>query len=130
MDARYLKSGIDIFILVTIAAFLGRHYGLYAEFWYYDIILHTLSGMAMGAVWLWLVRKEKYKNRWLLLLSVIMAGVFGSFLWEVWEYVGTYFMPASAEFYMPELGDSLGDIACGLAGAFGIGMFHLRKLGR
>jgi hypothetical protein len=107
-----------LFAIISVIGLCAHAFGWYQEFWYMDIILHTLSGVMFGLFWLGLTYKEKIESNFISLLTITMAGVFGSFLWELWEFGGAYILPGIAIAYTPDLADSLGDIACGMGGAF------------
>ncbi len=111
-----LKSSVGLFVVVAIGTYLARKYGFYNTYWFTDVILHTISGAAFGFLMLRIIGEEKISRKLEILILVCFA-VFGSFLWEVWEYSGFHIMPGVTEFYNPEIGDSLGDIASGMLGA-------------
>lgn len=102
--------------------------GWYQEYWFTDIILHTLSGGMFGLFWVWFTYKEAYRSKFIFLVTVTMAGVFGSFFWELWEFGGAYILPGIAIAYEPNLADSLGDIACGMLGAFVVSLVYIPSL--
>lgn len=88
--------------------------GWYSEYWFTDITLHTISG-----VWLALLAISFLKDRgFILLVSATSFAVFGSVLWEFWEFAGWRLTPAQVPFYIPQLPDTLGDICCGMVGGF------------
>lgn len=112
-----LKTAIILFA-VQLAAFpIVRVYDLYSRFGLTDVLLHVEAGIMFGFLWLWLTRHvhmpKQYKY-----FTLIMFAVFGSLLWEYWEYYGHFFItPDLTRNYIPELADSLTDIASGFMGA-------------
>lgn len=113
-----------LFAVVGIGTLLCRSFGWYNEYWFADIVLHTLSGLGFGFAWLWLCRGR---------VPALIAGIgaigfacLGSVIWEWWEFFGWHITPSHARFYIPELGDTLGDIACGVLGGI-ISSFSYRK---
>jgi hypothetical protein len=104
-------------LIIQIAAFpIVRAYSLYSRFWYTDVVLHIEAGLMFGLFWLWIIRRSSASNL-LKYTTAITASVFGGFLWEVWELIGWTIVPGKTQNYIPDLGDSLSDIACGMLGA-------------
>jgi hypothetical protein len=104
-----------LFVCVGIAALIARNYGFYNDYWFTDVILHIVSGFALGLTWIGLNRGE-VKRRWMVILCAVSFAALGSVLWEFWEFSGWRITPSHTRFYIPELGDSLLDILCGLLG--------------
>jgi hypothetical protein len=113
---KLLLSSIILWIGVSIGSALSRSYGWYGTYWYTDIILHTISGIALGLLWMSINKKHAHMSTALYIVSVVSFAVFGSFIWELWEWSGLHFTPSHSQFYKPELADTLGDIACGGTG--------------
>ena len=103
-----------IFAFVGIGTLFTRHYGWYNEYWYTDVILHTVSGIGFGCIWFGLNKTTHVS--YMGILGAISFATFGSVLWEFWEYAGWHIVPSHARYYIPELGDTLSDIFCGLCG--------------
>jgi hypothetical protein len=123
---KYLKYSIGLFVLVGIGTYFARTLGFYNTYWFTDVILHTISGVAFGFLMLSIIGKEKISRK-LEFFILIGFAVFGSYVWEVWEFSGFHIMPGVTEFYTPELGDSLGDIACGMLGAILLSILRFLK---
>lgn len=122
----YVTAGL--FAIICVIGLCARLFGWYDHYWFTDVILHTLAGGMFGLFWLGLTYGEYSNSRFIFLLTVAMAGVFGSYLWELWEFCGTYILPGIAIAYVPMLGDSLSDMACGMLGALIVGfMYWLKK---
>jgi len=111
----YFLTSLPLFLTVTLGALLSRHFGFYNDYWFTDIILHTISGLAFGVLWIGLYKKT-HSPFLLLILGAMSFAVLGSVLWEFWEFAGWQLTPAQVPFYIPQLGDTLGDIFCGLVG--------------
>jgi hypothetical protein len=114
----YMKKfygSITLFSVVALGAWAARSWGWYNEYWFTDIALHVIAGIALGLLWLSLLGRS-FPYRHILLLSTISFAVFGSVLWEFWEWGGWFFFPAYTDFYVPSYTDTLGDITCGLCG--------------
>jgi hypothetical protein len=112
---------------ISIIGLCARTFGWYHEYWFTDVFLHTLSGAMFALFWLGLSFGEKYQSKAILSLTLAMAGVFGSYFWELWEFGGAYILPGIAIAYVPDLGDSLGDIACGMFGGLIIALIYSLK---
>lgn len=113
----YLRSTAGLLIAISTLAMLARHFGWYRGYVHTDTLLHIAAGVMFGLFWLWLLRNYPMRNEFLLLISIVGVATFCAVLWELWEFLGTYFMPRWTEFYMPELGDTLSDISASMLGA-------------
>jgi hypothetical protein len=109
---KYLKISLLILLLVGLGHLISRKNAYYANFWYVDILLHISAGIALGLFWIGLVGKPNRKSEY---VSIILFSVFGSFLWELWEFSGLHIIPDKI-IYKPTLSDSLGDIVSGMSG--------------
>lgn len=121
------KAAIFFLITIAISAKLARSYGWYSNYWYTDILMHILAGVMFGLFWLGLTRTKSYNNRLSLYGSIVMAAVFGSFVWEIWELYGNKFFPTFTVHYIGTLSDALSDIACGLFGGILLAIAHSIK---
>ncbi|HUQ29901.1 MAG TPA: hypothetical protein VM103_00030 [Candidatus Paceibacterota bacterium] len=117
-------STAGLLAFISVIGLFARQLGWYHEYWFTDVILHTLSGAMFALFWLGLSFEEKYKSKIVFFLTLAMAGVFGSYFWEVWEFGGIYILPEVAIAYIPNLSDSLSDIACGMLGALIIALTY------
>ncbi|MDQ3089649.1 MAG: hypothetical protein M3Q24_00650 [bacterium] len=109
---KYLKLSFLLLLLIGLGHLISRKEGYYGSIWYTDIILHITAGVAIGLIWIGLVGKPKTISDYIL---IALFAVFGSYLWEIWEFTGLHVIPDKL-IYIPELGDSLGDIAAGFVG--------------
>ena len=57
MKIYYISSG-TLFALVAVFSFLSRKEGWYNMYWYTDVILHFVSGVALGIMWVALTKKD------------------------------------------------------------------------
>lgn len=109
------RIAIFLFILVAGGSYFARSFGWYNDYWFTDVILHTISGVALGCAWFGITYKSD-QPFWMRLLGALSFAVCGSVVWEWWEFFGWRITPSHTQFYIPELGDTLGDVACGLVG--------------
>lgn len=112
----YFLWSLGLFILVAIGALLCRKLSWYSEYWYADIILHTVSGLAFGVIWVGLNYKNKISSLLVLCVGTIGFSIFGSVLWEFLEFSLWKLNPSADYYYTPGLGDTLLDILCGAFG--------------
>ena len=117
------KFAAALFVVVAIGSFLARRFGWYADYWFTDVILHTISGVMFGLLWAGFASRTLFSSKIVFAIGMISVGVLGSFLWEVWELWGSIIFPAFTTNYVPNLADSLKDIACGMLGATGLSFF-------
>jgi hypothetical protein len=103
-----------VFVAVATGSLFSRLYGLYDAYWFTDIVLHTLSGVGFGFLWLFLGKREI--SRFMVALGSVSFAVFGSLLWEYGELGAWKFIPFYAPFYSPNFFDTVGDITSGLVG--------------
>jgi uncharacterized membrane protein len=85
---------ISLLVIFSLVALLGAlqqlafAYYLYWRFPWYDILMHFLGGVVVGAVYLWVVRYElpaslkKYETFAYVFLFALVIGI----LWEIFEY--------------------------------------------
>ena len=112
----YFHSSSIIFAIVALGAWLSRTLGWYNDYWYADVILHTLSGIAFGILWMAIIQKNLPSSWFVFCIGVVSFAAFGSILWEFWEFAGWRLSPSHTQFYLGTLDDTLGDILCGTVG--------------
>lgn len=107
-------------LFVYASLFLGEIQGFYTKFWWWDIVLHTGSGMALGFIG-FLIIYSLYKHGplesnpgLLALFSFAFALSLGA-LWEVFEFSIDYFFDLGMQI---SLVDTMWDLIVDAAGAF------------
>lgn len=93
-------SSLFIFIyiiLVTSSPLLGQICGLYYNCWYFDIILHSLSGIMLFDLGM-SISKNKETNLNKILFSIFFSIALAT-LWEVGEFVVDYFFNTNNQFW-------------------------------
>lgn len=128
----YFYSSSAIFGIVTLGAWLSRTLGWYNDYWYTDVILHILSGIALGLLWVAINQKNHNVSWFALSVGMISFAVFGSSLWEFWEFAGWMIIPSHTQFYLGTLNDTLLDVFCGMVGgvASAGGFLSIQSFGR
>lgn len=84
-------------ILVTSSPILGQICGLYYTCWYFDIILHALSGIMLFDLGMSISKNEE-TNLNKILFSIFFSIAF-AVLWEVGEFVDDYFFNTNNQFW-------------------------------
>mgnify|MGYP000073560459 CR=1 FL=1 len=121
---KYLALSFFIMLFVGLGHLISRQEAYYGTYWYADILLHVTAGVAMGVFWLALAGKPAKKTDY---AAIVLFAVFGSYLWELWEFSGLKVIPDKL-IYKPTLPDSLGDIVAGMGGGAIVALFlKLRK---
>lgn len=123
---KYFLITITLGVFVALGAWVARSFGFYNDYLYTDIILHVISGIGLGLFWLGLNRGVE-KRRYMLLLGAAGFAVLGSVAWEIWEFAGWRMFPSQIRYYIPELGDTLGDLGAGFVGGLLAGIGKVRK---
>ena len=80
---------ICYFIFIWLSTLLGTIYGLYNIIPFYDTILHTVSGVILGAFGYYIyktITKTQKNNIAMIALFTISFAVLLGVLWEFWEF--------------------------------------------
>jgi len=135
----YIPSEIEALTAVFIFAslFLGEYHGYYTRFWWWDALLHTVSGFMLGILGFLLVHvmneKEELelhmKPAFVALFAFMFALGIGT-LWEIFEFT----MDSQFGLNMQKSGlvDTMADLIVDAVGAFIIailGYGYLRTAG-
>lgn len=99
---------------VCLLHFSGLRYGFYTEFWWWDVMTHTCSGLGVGA-WVYLLRPPAFRiRRRLFVFLPAVVFLFGAGF-EIYEYLFRgFYEPWSVEYY---LRDTIEDMMYNLTGA-------------
>lgn len=122
---QYFSYAVILFTAVYIGAWASRSFGWYNEYAFTDIMLHIVSGAAFGLMWLGFM-KDSRNQFWVICIGGMSFATFGSVMWEFWEFAGWRVTPSQLRFYIPELGDTLGDILCGMIGGAVVSLLSRR----
>jgi hypothetical protein len=142
MIERNLKIGLPVEIEFTFVLFLfvtlylGEINAYYTYFWWWDIFLHTLSGILLGLVGFILVYIFNSEEKIRLHLSPFFVGLFtfvfavsiGVF-WEIFEFGLDQFLDYDTQH--GSLSDTMWDLIVDTVGAFFIalaGYFYVKKI--
>lgn len=121
-------------LFLFASLFLGDIHGFYLRFWWWDLLLHSISGCLLGLagfLFLFVLNEEEriglhMKPGFVALFSFTFALAAGA-LWEIFEFaVDAGFQTA----WQHGLPDTMGDLCVDAAGALGVcvlGYFFLRR---
>ena len=127
-----IEFEILIVLFIYAAIFLGEVKGYYTKFWWWDAVLHTGSGIALGligfAIMLILYKENKIKAApfTLALFSFSFSIAMGS-VWEIFEFSMDQFMGTNMQ--KNGLIDTMGDLIVDSIGALfasAIGYFYIK----
>jgi len=122
-------------VFIFLAIFLGEVHGYYTLFWWWDIILHTGSGLLFGIagfVLVYVLNEEKrmverMKPGFIALFGFAFAVAWGA-LWEIFEFSMDFTF--GTQMQRSGLVDTMGDLIVDTLGAAAIallGYFFIRK---
>lgn len=118
---------VALLALVAVGHSVSKANGFYNTYQFADITLHILAGIMFGSLYIWYARK--YMQPWFLIfVSAASFAVFGSYLWEIWEFYAWQIWPERMV-YVPRFADTLGDIACGMLGGAIAPLFSVKIRG-
>lgn len=115
---KLFKTVSILLFIIAVLHLVGVKFYLDWTYWWYDMLLHFLSGGVVGLASLWVIKTFFNSDLWSkpriiiwALVSVFTVGV----LWEVFElYVGFTLLEDGMEY----VSDTLSDICLDLAGGF------------
>ena len=123
-----LPTEFEIIIVLFIYAglFLGEVHGYYTKFWWWDIILHTASGIMFGFLGflilfiLYTTKKIEAKPITIAVFSFSFALAIGS-IWEIFEFSLDYFFELNMQ--KSGLVDTMWDLIVDAIGALIASLF-------
>ncbi len=128
------------FILIGAGILTVLHLGaLYVGFYegkvWVDMPLHFLGGVLLGLVGLWIFEKAFHdvsiqRTSLLIAIVVVATSLFGSFLWEIFEFFLRDRAPMIAlplKLYSPTVSDTLSDMFLGTIGGLAVALLSFTK---
>ncbi len=123
-----------LFIYASLV--LGDIYGFYTKYWWWDIFLHTLSGIILGIIGFIIVyimnRESKVsvqmKSIYIAIFSFTFAVSIGA-IWEIFEFSMDLFF--GLQMQKSGLVDTMGDLIVDVLGALVVsfaGYFYVKKV--
>ncbi len=133
----YLPAEIEILFVVFIyaALILGEVKDYYTSFWWWDILLHGISGLALGFLGfmimyaLYLKKKVHAMPIFIALFAFSFALSLGA-IWEVTEYGIDSLVIKDSHMQNGSLGDTMWDLILDASGAFIVsilGFLYIKK---
>jgi hypothetical protein len=121
---------ITIAVVIVAMHAMSTLLGLYEEGLPVDKPQHFLGGAALGIVWLLIVEKSRSGTvqGGIFALGIVSFAVFGSFLWEVLEFLFSRAVPHLAQaskLYSPTVDDLIGDMLGGFFGGAAVAVWLL-----
>ena len=133
----YLPVELDFIVMLFVYAslFLGEVHAYYIKFWWWDLLLHTSSGILFGFAGFFLVyilNKEKKVNLhlnpfFIALFSFALANMIGV-IWEIFEFSLDYVIGLNMQ--KSGLVDTMGDLIVNSIGSLFVailGFFYSKK---
>jgi uncharacterized membrane protein YccC len=121
-----------IILFIYASLFLGEIRSYYTRYWWWDIILHTSSGLALGFIGflilyiLYAQQKIQAKPFWIALFAFCFALAIGS-VWEIIEFIADQLLGTTMQ--KSGLIDTMWDLIVDAVGALitsFIGYFYIR----
>jgi len=113
MDRKNLFKliGLLVFFIFVVSIFANKFYWYYS-IWYFDIIMHTLSGFWVGLVAVYLFTSETLPSHplWKMLFFVLVIG----FGWEVFEFLFNNYIAQNSFDFVDSASDIVFDLIGGL----------------
>jgi len=123
-----------LFILIAVilvAHFIAVWYLLYPKFFWLDIVLHLIGGIAVA---LFVViyfgdRLNATNSIVFIIISLIAWTVFAGVLWEFFEWGFDNFVatPYDLPYSQPGLDDTMGDLAMDILGGLVVAILYIKK---
>ncbi len=116
-------------IFVILAHFFGTILDFYKQFYMYDKIVHTLSGVMSSFLALVILHKLKMYNKKNLLFNIIFIIAIAlaiASLWEIYEFTFDNIFGKDAQRVLKTgVGDTMTDIIVALIGSFWVSLMYL-----
>jgi hypothetical protein len=124
---RLFKQTFFLLIVIGILNWIGTELYLYWTVWWYDMLLHFLSGFSVGlaAVWLWGKLFSVQMHFWKTIVFALFGSLIIGVLWEAYElYFGITLFSDGISYVT----DTLSDLTLDICGGFFSGLYAFRLL--
>ena len=126
-----LKQIIILLVIITILHAIAVYFRFYSAGMPLDKPQHLLAGIVFALIWIWILESKKQKlSKSTLIISTISFAVFGSFIWELFEFAILNLAPTFAnkfKIYSPNLAEAITDIVSGLIGGIIASLIYSRS---
>lgn len=126
---------ITTLLFIFTTQYLGEIIGFYDKLWWWDLLLHAVSGIYVVIIGLHLIKgiirkEQEITERRFIILKIIFAFSFSialGTLWEMFEYTGDYLF--NTKMIKGGLKDTASDLLVKIAAAFVASIiYYFRKL--
>jgi hypothetical protein len=131
MTRKNIFTNLTILLyLIVILHILALFFSWYWSIWWYDIVVHTLGGVWVGgiALWLYFIYKDIYTNKNISKLMIIAVSLLVTLLigvlWEVFEFSLDTFIV----FQPNDLVDTASDIGSDIVGSLLVSFYFIQKI--
>lgn len=122
------------FLFLLLALVMGCILNFYSKIWWFDLLVHFLSGIATSIVAFILLQKNKLihrKYKWIGFLFMIMTTIGIAACWEYFEFVCDKIFQADAQWVaLTGVGDTMTDMMIATLGGIlssGYYLYYLSK---
>jgi uncharacterized membrane protein YdcZ (DUF606 family) len=124
---RLLKEVFVLLITISLLNYIGNILYLHFYFWWYDVILHFLSGLSLGIMIVFFF--SFYSNNALnsQLKTILLAVLFSLFVGIIWEIFELHFGLTSLSDGLVYIRDTASDIIIDVCGGF-FGALYARSV--
>jgi len=132
-----LRTIITLTVILTALHLAAIFLGLYRGKVWVDIPLHLIGGALLGLFWIWLLEQSSTRHKFgepsplFIGFSITGFSLFGSFLWEIWEFLFSTLASGPAFFlkiYSFTVSDVLSDMFFGIIGGAAVALWNnIRK---
>lgn len=110
------KLEFSYVLFIFMAQFLGSIIGFYGKFYYYDKIVHFISGILTSFVALSILKNYKISNKKFSPLFMIIFTVAIASFWEFFEYTSDLLLHGDAQKVLTTgINDTMQDMLCAFA---------------
>lgn len=122
------------FLFLLLALVMGCILNFYSKIWWFDLLVHFLSGIATSMVAFILLQKNKLihrKYKWIGFLFIIMTTIGIAACWEYFEFVCDKIFQADAQWVaLTGVGDTMTDMMIATLGGILSSIYYLYYLSK
>ena len=112
-------------VFIFLSHFLGVMCELYNEWYYFDKVSHTFSGVLSGTVGLMILDRNKIKKLAFGILFILSFTCLCAFLWEVFEFTCNALFGGDAQrVLLTGVTDTMLDMIVAFVGSMGVCIFY------
>jgi len=116
-------------IFIFLSHFLGVICELYNEWYYFDKVSHTFSGVLSGTVGVMVLDRLKIKKKWFGILFILSFTSMCAFLWEVFEFTCNALFGGDAQRVVATgVTDTMMDMIVAFVGSLFVCLYYKKKI--